>query len=349
MLSSSKKNQSILEIKVFESPSTLHSKILESHQNSIWACKHPIKQIDTKLFDKNLLLEKSIEQCVSILNLENRVAQMNLLEIEANESLSLQTIYELNFERNYLGHVEASHFIKGESALLYDLTIFLADQACHNDLTRLKRISHRIEPLFNTNHNSWNSVKFGAGPRQLVYSDSTQMISVDSRVANLTNKRHINLFSLPNKFLQETNELIYRTQTFDNHHFICGSKNIVIIDERCPNRPLLNWKNLHQFPILHLDVANLFDDGTRAIVTCDKKEVYTHLFSLKTEVPVAFNYPHLLSTSSNEEKESIDDDNEMIKNVQNISYSLISGLDYMGLFEVSLNWNIRLLGNEIFF
>ena len=346
MLSSSKKNQSILEIKVFESPSTLHSKILESHQNSIRTCKHPIKQIDTKLFDKNLLLEKSIEQCVSILNLENRVAQMNFLEIEANKSLSFRTMYELNFERHDLSHVEASHFIKGESALLYDLTIFLADQTCYNDLTRLQRISQRIEPLFNTNHN-WNSVKYGAGPRQLVYCDSTQMISIDSRVANLTNKRHINLFSLPNKFLQETNELIYRTQTFDNHHFICGSKNIVIIDERCPNRPLLIWKNLHQFPILHLDVVNLFDDGTRAIVTCDKKEVYTHLFSLKTEVPVAFNYPHLLSTSI-EEQESIDDDNEMIinkasfKNVQNISYSLISGFDYMGLFEVSLNWNIRL-------
>ena len=338
MLSPAKKSQRNLEIKIFKYRK--RSKYLEANTNLTWTCQSSVIQIDTKQFDKNLLQTKNAEQYFTMLNLENRVAQMNLLEIETNQPLSFRNLYELNFEKHDLSHVEVSRYIKGECALLYDKVIYLANQTCGNDLKRLSRISPKFEPLFSTNHH-WNSVKFGSGPRQLIYSDSTQIISIDSRVANLTNKTPTNMFSLPNKFLYETNEFIYRTQTCSNLHIICCSKSIAIVDERFPNRPLLTWKNPHQTPVVHLDVVDLFDEA-RAIISCDESEVYSHLFSLKHEVPISFNYPQMLSTSS-KLKEPIDIYEEsLVKQTtlldeQNVNYSLINGAGFIGVFEVRLS------------
>ena len=190
-----------------------------------------------------------------------------------------------------------------------------------------------MEPLFNTNSN-WNSVKFGSNPRQLIYSDSTQMLSFDSRVPNV-NGSSTSVFSLPNNYLSDANEFIYRTNTHSNQHFICCSKSILIVDERCPNRPLLLWKNPHRHRVLALDVANLLND-TQAVISCDKNEVFSHQFSLKTKMPVSFNYPEKLYAPGKTNEQS--DTDECVSFASNVGYSLINGVDYLGVFEVKFSF-----------
>ena len=118
MLSNSKDSLSNLEIKLFKDQPITSSRIFESHKEFKIDLKHPIKQVDVRLFDIDIINSTNAEHCFTCSNLDNRIARMFSLDIDFNENFSIRNLYELNFGSNNLSHVEVSRFIKGESGLV---------------------------------------------------------------------------------------------------------------------------------------------------------------------------------------------------------------------------------------
>ena len=352
MFSPTKLTSSNLEIKLYKNEQ-IHSKSVQPRQTASWYLNfnYPLKQIDAKLFDKNIFAAKNIEHAYATLNFDHRTAHMFMFELDCSDEpnsyeLRKKLLFELNFEQKLLTGVDTSSYIRGECALLYDDAVYLANEQCHaSDISRLTQVANNLEPIFRTKFD-WKSVKFGSTPRQLIYSDSSQIISFDSRVKNATTSKSV--FSLPNKFLNEANEVIYRTQTLSNLHLVCCSRSILLVDERCTNRPLLLWKNPHQQPTLYANTVNLIGD-TQAIITCDQDEIYAHQFSLKlNQTPISFNYPQKISAPKSTENTNFSDADEsqennnltLMSNTTNIGYSQINGADFFGIFEVQFIFSL---------
>jgi hypothetical protein len=238
-----------------------------------------------------------------------------MIENETDETDCFRTklLYEVQTNTDYISSMRASHLIQGECAVLLQESgdICLLTDECivkSFDDPALIKIASGLKPKFTTK-NLWKSVHFGAQPRQFIYSDCSQVVSIDSRIKNLGNNLNNEIFKVSLEYL-EFDELISRTQIADNDfycHLICCSKTFVVIDERYTKQPVLSWKhNLKSSAIFLEDLympsfsctfSNNYweqsssNDCSHLALISDACHTYSFQYSTKHNMFMSFNFP----------------------------------------------------------
>jgi hypothetical protein len=227
-----------------------------------------------------------------------------------NNDMMFETklLYEISSSRDLVSCVAASHLIQGECAILLNKTgdVYLLNEETVNTINiddqnaKSLRIASGIEPTYGSfdENKNWKSIRFGAQPRQFIYSDFTQLISIDSRIKTTNKSNFRELFSF-NKINNSWNnsEIIHRTQIADNDYFchlICGSKTLTLVDERFTKHPLLQWKHHLNSPAVFLknfylpSLTNNLSENSMSrsnyshfVVYSDANEVFLQQFSTK--------------------------------------------------------------------
>ena len=164
---------------------------------------------------------------------------------------------------------------------------------------RSMKMASNLHALF-ASESEWKNVSFGSQPRQFIYSDYSQVLSIDARIKTLGNNINKEIFKVPNDWLG-SGEIIHRTQIVDNDfncHLIACTKSLLLIDERFSKRPLLHWPHYLRSPPVLLN--NLFvpsenpnssNDSTNFVFLSDTEQIFGHQFSLKLhEAPVSHNF-----------------------------------------------------------
>ena len=117
-----------------------------------------------------------------------------------------------------------------------------------NSEYHLLKVAQNLNPIFKVkkldliNKTEWQAINFGCShPRDLIYSDNTQVISIDSRSPSKTTNRKI--FLATNKDLMP-NELINKSDVIKNsnyYHIVHCSEHMALIDDRFADRVVLKW------------------------------------------------------------------------------------------------------------
>lgn len=147
--------------------------------------------------------------------------------------------------------------------------------------------------------NNWKSIKYGCQPRQFIYSDHTQVTSIDARIqTNSHSARQI--FNLNKKQFIDS-DIIQRTQLCENNfftHLICTTSNLLLVDERFPIRPLLEWKHHLKAPCTFLKNVSLpsASGETHLAIYSDCNDVYANQFSTKHGMYVSHNFTKKIDT-----------------------------------------------------
>jgi len=274
-----------------------------------------IKQIQTKTFDENSyyfdnsLIAQEVNKAYITINLNNNKVKTFLLELnnESNENyLNTKLLYEAKTNNDYIISISSSHLIPGESAVLFDnngeihLLSEENDSNCFDDKSCIVK---GLESCFSLK-NGWKNVQFGAQPRQFIYSDYSQVISIDSRIKSKSNQS--NIFNLSNNYI-ESGEIISRSQIAENDYFfhlICCNKTLLLIDERYTKQPLLSWKHNLKSPAVFLeslfipkkDYNQTNKEYTHFAIISDTYQNIAYQFSTKNGMCLSHNFPMKLDS-----------------------------------------------------
>lgn len=165
------------------------------------------------------------------------------------------------------------------------------------------KIATNIQPLLHSLQNPWRSIRFGTQPRQFVYADESQLLSIDTRTkANLTCTLFSNATTIGN-------ELIERHENCQNDyytHLICTSSDLIVVDERFPNHSLLTWPHHFQssctllktlsLPSYQINKTHESHEYTHMVVGSDSSAVFCYQFSLKNGMYLSHNFPRQLDS-----------------------------------------------------
>lgn len=321
-----------------------------------------IKQIQTRIFDdeayyfNNRYVAKDVKEAFLTINLNNTKLQslkLNIISDAANDYFETKLLHEVEALNDYITSISTSHLIAGESAVFLEksgeihlLTQELENIKTFNDKTRL---AANLKPRFESKHD-WKSVHFGAQPRQFIYSDHSQVLSIDSRIKTKDAHQTRELFKLSTKYV-DTHELINRTQIAENecfYHLICCSKTLLIVDERYNKQPLMSWKHHLKHSAMFLD--NLFVTNNSELqhyaLISDAFSSYAYQFCTKQGMVVSCNFPYKLDAPIdmiNELPETFDKrlDNQLKHRLDEhiVGFKPLRYSNSFALFQVRLNVN----------
>lgn len=268
-----------------------------------------IKQIQCKSNDQDTYHgepDVTAETVVSV-NLSNSCVQTFLLQLTETECFRTKLLYEVQSDNDSISCMRASHLTEGDCAVLLEKSgdIHLLTEANCNlksfeDPSSLK-IASGLASNFGTK-NLWKNVYFGAQPRQFVYSDCSQVISIDSRIKTLCNSHGKEIFKVSLDDL-DIDELVMRTQIADNDYFchlVCCSKTFLVIDERYTKQPVLSWKHNLTMPAVYLEDSFIPSSGqfnptgkdySHFALLSDSRQTYAYQYSTKHDMYMSFNFP----------------------------------------------------------
>lgn len=276
-----------------------------------------INQIQCETFDdeanyfNSKKVAQNVKQAFISLNLSNSKVQTFQLQLNdeyCEEYFDTKLLYEVKTNSDYISSISSSHLIQGECAVLLeksgDIHLLSDEQRLSKyfeDESSLK-IANGLQPIFYSK-SKWKNVNFGAQPRQFIYSDHSQVLSIDSRIKSIGNNSNREIFKLSDKYV-EIDELINRTQIAENdyyYHLICCSKTFLIIDERYTKSPMLSMRHNLKSSALYLD--NLFlpsadhsQDYTHLAILSDSAENHAYQFSVKNGMFLSHNFPRKLES-----------------------------------------------------
>lgn len=252
-------------------------------------------QIDARTFDEdNYFKNKSVNSAIDahlFLNYENKAFKTIYLSLNEENNLQYKILNQLDFERQSIVNISGSSLIRAECAILTDQgNVYLSNEFTSNEYN-LTKIAQNIGPKFKSVEN-FKKIEFGSQPRQFIYSDYSQVLSIDSRLRSKLNFISREILDPAGKFLEQ-NELVCQTNVVCNDynkHLICCSKTLLLIDERFAKKPLLSWKHFLKSSTQYL--LNVSLESSRNIVICsDSNSVYLYQFSNKLDgVPKAFEF-----------------------------------------------------------
>ena len=174
---------------------------------------------------------------------------------------------------------------------------------------RLVQVASRLEACFRS-ESEWSDVMFGNGPRQLVYTDHSQMSSIDCRCRSVASAT--SLFKLPNTRCGASlnpHELIRRSckvRSDHNVYLLACSDTLLAVDQRYAQRPLLAWKHelepnaLNSLHSVSLDGGGGSHNSSQPNIALlsDSKQLMLAHFSLKLNgMPTSHNFPPRLDSS----------------------------------------------------
>jgi len=255
---------------------------------------HPIVQIESRTFDEEVYFDysktpKQLNELIVSLNYDNRKVQTCLLKLNKKSAPKIEPLYELDFDSELVHAIDASNMIQAECAILEYEQIYLASEKSTKN--SLQRVADNLRPMFNTKYDQWKNVKFGAQPRSLIYSDNTQIFSIDTRIKMTQNKK--DLFNVKSSYLKSPHEKIQGNQVLlsdFNAHLVCLSKCLVLLDERYATRPLLMWSHNLKSPSILMNNFHL--SNRDYLILTDTNKIYSYEFSLKEKItPVSYNFP----------------------------------------------------------
>lgn len=262
-----------------------------------------VKKIDKMKFGQSEIYE--IDSCKfdegdndyeTYLSINYRVKFLKTYSLEFKEKqLKTKLLYNLDFsnEHSSIKSHSLSRLIRGETAILLNDEVYLRNESNSASI----KIATELRPKWDSIINSWQSIKFGLlHPRQFLYTDQTQFISIDSRIRNKSLKRDLFTANLQTNYLNP-NELILKTEPVENSshlNLILCSDTLVLSDERNLSIPLLSWKHfLKNNGPIYLNNWYLPIDGGLNCVSCANSSNECYLYHFGTAAncpPVSFNY-----------------------------------------------------------
>ena len=218
--------------------------------------------------------------------------KVKTFQIEKRNELTVKALYDIEiYDERILGLV-GSEFIKGECGVVTDENIYLISE--YLDGKTFTKVASQIVPSFES-HIKWKNVSFGNSPRQFIFADHSQVVSIDARIKTTRTSSTKEIFKLPNKYLDK-NEMVLRCQKLENDfncYLVCCSESFCVVDERYPNHLLLKW-NHHLESSIHLLENVSFDRDSYQSNFClfsDSKQMFASQFSVKlNNMPIGQNY-----------------------------------------------------------
>ncbi|RMZ92981.1 TATA box-binding -associated factor RNA polymerase I subunit C isoform X2, partial [Brachionus plicatilis] len=260
---------------------------------------YDLVQIDVRTYDEeNYFYNQSnnlVRDAHFFLNYENKAYKAICLNLNEDNNLEYKILNQLDFERQSIVNVSGSNLIRGECAILTNQgNIYLSNEFTSNEYN-LSKIAQNMCPKF-VSAQDFRKVEIGSQPRQFIYSDSSQMLSIDARIRSKLNLISKDIFGTERKYLDQ-DELICQTNMVCNDynkHLICCSKTLLLIDERFTKQPLLSWKHFLKSPSQFLSNVSL--ESARNVVICsDANDTYMYQYSSKLDcVPKAFGFDRKL-------------------------------------------------------
>jgi hypothetical protein len=351
LLPISNANLNRLAEKSSNSSSLIYSKSISLHDSSLKSDRSPyIKQIESRTFDEESYFRahgppaENVKEAFVCVNLDEMSLQTFLFQMtdmgwsssssaallnDNDETFQIKPLYKLNMSS--IQCISSSPMIRGECALLSSSgSIYLVNEQVFDRLmdnfiydeqsiasTRVMRAASDLSPLFDSKKlSTWRNVSFGAQPRELLYSDYTQVLSIDARIrSSSARSMSRELFSVANRHGSiEADELISRVQLLENDYnsmLIACTRTLLLVDQRYTKRALLEWKQHLKAPTVYMSTLLLADEATtpstnasssssctHAAICSDSQDIYAHHFSTKLHVaPVSHGYTRKLDTA----------------------------------------------------
>ena len=275
-----------------------------------------IKQIECNTFDElglyfnSPVVAEEVREAFLAVNIGDTKMQSLMLDLDEQQLVqedrcNIKLLYELNTSADTIACVAGSHLIRGESAILLNECgdIYMANEdsassTCLEENAHLLKVANGIQPKF-ASFSNWKSVRFGAQPRQLIYADHSQVVSLDSRIKSLNNNLNRALYTLDMNDIQR-GELIHRTELaqFDCFtHLVCGSTKMRIVDERFARHAVLSWTHQLTPPAIFFKSFYLPTTRSHVILASDSMEVFAHQFSVKHGTYLSHNFARKLDAA----------------------------------------------------
>lgn len=303
MARATNKGKNLLEIDLYEEKKTKCSNSINflnnySKKNTLFIEdfeNYDIMQIDVRTFDEeNYFSNKSSNSVIDAhlyLNYENKAFKTFYLKLNEENNLEYKILNQLDFEKQSIINISGSSLIRGECAILTNQgNVYLSNELTSNEYN-LNKIAQYICPKFLSEQN-FRKIEIGSQPRQFIYSDYSQILSIDSRIKTKLNLISKEIFNPIGNYVDQ-NELICQTNVVSNDynkHLICCSKTLLLIDERFTKQPLLSWKHFLKYPSQFLFNVDLETERNIAICS-DSNDIYMYQYSSKIDgVPKAFEF-----------------------------------------------------------
>jgi len=267
-----------------------------------------LKQIECQIFDESTdyfrssIIAEDLTDLVVCLNYNNTKLEVHYLELNETDSFDTKLLYDLTARDDFISCISSSHLIQADCAVVYQRSgdVYLTnEEICGGTSSQTQgfKVASNIQPLRMSLDNQWRSIKFGTQPRQFIYADPTQLISIDSRAHSQSKC----LFQ-PNTQIAE---VIERNQVCQNNYFchlICTSSSLILLDERYTAKPLLKWNHWLNSQCLYLKSFDMFNDSKgnenelQIVVCSDGFDVYSYQFCMKQGMCVSQGFPRKLDS-----------------------------------------------------
>ncbi|XP_076103668.1 uncharacterized protein LOC143072558 isoform X3 [Mytilus galloprovincialis] len=188
------------------------------------------------------------------------------------DDLNLPLVGELQLESCHPTSQCLSPYIPGECLTATNIgSVYLWSQERKEEM--LKPNEHRFSC-----RDQWRQAIFSSHPRQLLSADCTKVELFDLRKKS---NDGVDLFALPSKFLHPNERIRIIKQHSPFLYVIATDYMLILVDERFPGHPLLQWQHLLRNPPQYMSV--LADIGKEkqsliSIASQNPMETYCYMF-----------------------------------------------------------------------
>ncbi|XP_052101126.1 uncharacterized protein LOC127735075 isoform X1 [Mytilus californianus] len=188
------------------------------------------------------------------------------------DDLNPPLVGELQLERFHPTSQCLSPYIPGECLTATNVgSVYLWSQERKEEI--LQRNNHRFSC-----REEWRQAIFSSHPRQVVSADCTKVEMFDLRKKP---NDGMDLFALPSRFLHPNERIRIIKQHSPFMYVIATDYSLILVDERFPGHPLLQWQHLLRNPPQYLSI--LADIGKEkqiliSIASQSPMETYCYMF-----------------------------------------------------------------------